>query len=150
MKKAIKLFIPILWIVLLVALHYSFLVYQVNGDSMTPNFYNGEYGIAVKTTISQIERFNVVIIDTEDKYIIKRVIGLPGDKISYINGKLFINDEEIEDKFGNGQTYDFSIELKNNEYFCLGDNREHSSDSRWYGPFKKTDIKAVVIDGGND
>lgn len=148
MRKAMRFIVPAVWIVLMIAIHLCFLVYKVNGDSMNPNLHNGEYGVAVRTTISQVDRFNVVIISTPEKYIIKRVIGLPGDTVCYADGKLFINDEEVNDKWANGTTEDFYIELGNNEYFCLGDNREHSTDSRWYGPFTKHDIKAVIIERG--
>lgn len=149
MRKAIKIIIPIVWIVLIIAIHFCFLIYQVNGDSMKPNLHNGEFGIAVRTTISQIDRFNVVIIKTQERYIIKRVIGMPGDTICFADGKLYINDEETDDKYANGSTDNFYIELGKDEYFCMGDNREHSTDSRWYGPFTKDDIKAVIIQKDN-
>ena len=145
-KKIINIVVPILCIGLAILIHCFFLVYKVNGDSMNPSLHNGDFGVAVKTTISQIDRFNVVIIDTPDKYIIKRVIGLPGETIRYIDGKLYVNDEEVDDKYGNGHTDNFTIRLGSGQYWCLGDNREHSTDSRWYGPFDKSSIMAVIIE----
>ena len=78
--------------------------------------------------------------------LIKRIIGLPGDTVECINGKIFINDQEYDDKYAYGITDDFSkVELKEDEYFILGDNRLVSEDSRYFGPVKKNNIKGKII-----
>ena len=83
------------------------------------------------------ERFDIVIFkypDDESKLFIKRVIGLPGEKVQIKDGKVYINDSEIplDDSFvpekprGSFGPY----EVPENSYFVLGDNRNHSKDSR--------------------
>ena len=87
-----------------------------------------------------IDRFDIVVVDEGSEYIIKRVIGLPGEEVSCEDGKLFVNGKEIKDSYGIGLTDDFVFEVPKGEYFVLGDNRENSMDSRYFGSFKKEDI----------
>jgi len=107
--------------------------------------------------ISGLKRFDIVIIYVaeKDEYLVKRVIGLPGETVSYKDGKLYINGEYVKEDFLD-QTYVSSyngtfmadvspITIGDDEYYCLGDNRPHSSDSRYYGPFKKENIKSKGI-----
>lgn len=140
----------IIWAVCLVVLlllsHFCFLVYQVNGESMQPTLEDGNLGVALRTTIKKPERFDIVVVSTSDKYLIKRVIGMPGEHIQYKDNTLYINGKLYKDDYMFGDTTDFEVQL-DDEYFCLGDNRLHSTDSRWYGPFDKKDIIAVVVDG---
>ena len=91
------------------------------------------------------------------EYLIKRVIGLPGETVEYRNNQLYINGEPVEEPFLDASytstypgtfTSDFKTEkLGEDEYFCMGDNRPHSSDSRYYGAFHKSDIvsKGVFV-----
>ena len=67
------------------------------------------------------------------------------DRIAYINNMLFINGEYVEEDFLSDDVYtnDFEITLGENEYFCLGDNRPVSKDSRYYGTFSKEEIKST-------
>ena len=90
--------------------------------------------------VSDIDRFDIVVVDEGSEYIIKRVIGLPGEEVSCEDGKLFVNGKEIKDSYGIGLTDDFVFEVPKGEYFVLGDNRENSMDSRYFGSFKKEDI----------
>ena len=119
----------------------NFSIVKVNGNSMYPTYHDNQFLIGEYHF--NINRYDVVVINTPDKYLIKRVIGLPNDSVEYKDNILYINDKEVDD-VGTGITNDFKIELSNNEYFCLGDNREHSKDSRYYGAFLKDDIIAKV------
>lgn len=128
---------------------------QVNGESMYPTLQNDEIGVSnmIGYRISGLERFDIAIIyiASKDEYIVKRVIGLPGETVSYQAGQLYINGEVVEEPFldadyvssyGSDFMSDIDpVNLAEDEYYCLGDNRPHSSDSRYYGPFKKSQIE---------
>lgn len=89
------------------------------------------------------ERFDVIIFrypDDESQLFIKRLIGLPGETLEVRDGKVYINgsEEPLDDSFvPETPTGDFGpIEIPENSYFMMGDNREHSNDSRaWEDPF---------------
>lgn len=111
---------------------------------MYPTLEDRNLGIALRTTIKDIEREDIVVIKLDNRYLIKRVVGLPGENIKYKDNKLYINNKEYNDKFSY-ITDDYSIDVGKNEYFCLGDNRQYSADSRTFGCFNKKNIKAVAI-----
>ena len=114
------------------------------------------YSNNLASDISHLENGSVVDIVTEkNEYLVKRVIGLPGETVSYANGQLYINGESVDEDFlsqeyvesyGSGWMPDVNeITLGEDEYYCLGDNRPHSSDSRYSGPFKKENIRSKGI-----
>lgn len=94
--------------------------------------------------VNGLERFDIVVVKYYDKYLIKRVIGLPGDNIKYKDNKLYINDEYVEEPFLNDDvvTWDFEMvgTVPEDSYFVMGDNRVVSMDSRDLGTFKKSRI----------
>lgn len=137
---------PYLVIIIVVVLIRSFIAtpIKVNGTSMDPTLKEGETMILNKIgmTFKGIKRFDIVVVKTADTYLIKRVIGLPGDSIKYSDGKLYINEKVVDDPYSKTQTEDFDeVKLKKNEYFVMGDNRAVSKDSRMIGPVTKSEIK---------
>ena len=71
---------------------------------------------------------------------------MPNDTVEIKNGKIYVNDEEIEEEYAYGQTSDYDkITLKDDEYFILGDNRPISKDSRYFGPVKEDEIIGKII-----
>lgn len=132
-KIIIKLILLVMVISVLV-LTFMFTVIKVQGTSMEPTYKDGDLLVFSKNT-EEINRFDVVIVMIDDGYyLIKRVIGLPGEKVEYRNNMLFINDSIVSDKY-NTNTEDFVIENTGDGYFVLGDNRQNSHDSRMYGIF---------------
>lgn len=116
---------------------------RVNGTSMHPTLQDKEFMILNKISLKQgINRFDIVVVQENNKYIIKRVIGLPGESVMYNDSKLYINGKVIEDNYSKTTTNDFdNVVLGENEYFVMGDNRAVSSDSRIIGPVNIENIK---------
>jgi len=151
MKKFYSEVKSYIYIIIVVVLIRTFIVTpaQVNGDSMDDTLNDKNLVIVNKISLyfNQIERFDIVVLNNEEDNdkIIKRVIGLPNEKIEYKDNILYINDEKISLKglkFEN--TEDFLVETNDNEYFVLGDNRDVSKDSRYLGNFNKEDIIGKV------
>lgn len=116
---------------------------RVNGTSMHPTLQDKEFMILNKISLKQgINRFDIVVVQEKNKYIIKRVIGLPGESVMYKDSKLYINGKAVEDNYSKTTTNDFdNVVLGENEYFVMGDNRAVSSDSRIIGPVNIKNIK---------
>ena len=117
---------------------------RVNGTSMYPTLQDKEFMILNKISLKQgINRFDIVVVqDNNNKYIIKRVIGLPGESVMYKDNKLYINGKVVEDNYSKTTTNDFdNVVLGENEYFVIGDNRTVSKDSRIIGPVNIKNIK---------
>ena len=88
-----------------------------------------------------IERFNIVVIKNDNKYIIKRVIGLPGEIISYKEETLYINGKVMIDEYNLSGTGEIEpLKIGKDEYYVMGDNRSVSKDSRSIGTIKKDKI----------
>ena len=126
----------------------------VNGQSMEPNFYDGDYLIVneISYRFNDPERGDVIIFHYPNdprQFFIKRIVGLPGEKIEIKNNKITIYNKERPDGFTIDEVYipegiiiskSYSQELKNDEYYVLGDNRIASSDSRVWGVLEKHHI----------
>lgn len=121
---------------------------RVNGTSMDPTLENGDIMILNKIgyRITKIKRFDIVVIKYKDELLIKRVIGLPGEKIKYVNNTLYVNGKKLDEEFDKTYTYNFSLKeigsttVPDDSYFVLGDNREVSKDSRSIGFIDREDI----------
>lgn len=151
MKKIKEISIYLLIIVMVILIR-TFIItpVRVNGSSMDPTLRNGEIMILnkVKYNNNDIKRFDIVVIKMNKELLIKRVIGLPNEEVKYVDNKLYINNEYVEETFLNEDVYttnfslsDINLEkIPENCYLVLGDNREVSLDSRIFGCFTKDKI----------
>ena len=162
MKELIKEWLSYIVIILIIILIRTYVITPiiVKGASMEPNLKENEVLFLSKISykIHKIERFDIVVVDTKNDLIIKRIIGLPGENVEYRENKLYINNELIEDPYPDNETNNFSLEdicdigndncttiIPENKYLILGDNREISADSRTKGLIKYEDIKGKVV-----
>ena len=133
---------------------YVVTIQQVVGPSMSSTLESQDIVLLSRShyRLFNMKRFDVIAFEYADtKYLIKRVIGLPGDKVEYRNNTLYVNDEVVEEDFLNGhQTENFSLvsmgyeTIPEGKYLVLGDNRENSLDSRSFGLIDEEDILGKV------
>ena len=156
MKESIKELLPYFIIIVLVVIIRTFIVtpVMVSGDSMKPNLHDKEMLLERKIGYNEkaIKRYDIVVVQNDNEKIIKRVIGLPGEHISYKNNKLYINDKLTEVDFKYRETQDFNLEeicnctsIPKDYYLVLGDNRPVSKDSRTIGLVSKEKILGKAV-----
>lgn len=132
----------------------------VNGASMEPSFSDGDYLLIdeVSYRVSDPERGDVVVFRApvdRSVYYIKRVIGLPGEKVEVSDDAVIITNKDNPDGTALTEPYILDslranpfghivITLKDNEYFVMGDNRSNSLDSRRWGPLQRSDIVGMA------
>jgi len=129
--------------------------HKIKGDSMQPNYPNGEYLLTDKVTyrFKNPQRGDVIVFEAPgtngDEYI-KRIIGLPGEKIKIFQEKVYINGNPLKEDYLNqsirtdpGSFLKDSLEvvIPPNNFIALGDNRNASSDSRAWGFVPKENIR---------
>lgn len=161
--REIKKFIITLVLIVFVFIISRFLysVNLVSGNSMSDTVNDGGIVLTNKM-ISNYERFDIVLAEVKmansdiEQIAIKRVIGLPNDSIIIKNGTIYVNGIEIE-KYNfpteDGGLFSETVTLKDDEYFLVGDNRQNSYDSRFYGGITKDKIQGkveyILYKGGN-
>lgn len=131
---------------------YIFLVqpHRVKGESMVPSFEDGELLLTEKVSyrFGEPQRGDVVVFEApvgRKVDFIKRIIGMPGEKIEVRGGSVYINDQKLNETYINSVTQgDEEFTLGSDQYFVLGDNRSASSDSRVFGPIKRDVIRGRV------
>lgn len=138
----------------------SFLVqpFLVSGASMEPNFHGGDYILINELSyrFREPERGEVVVFrypGDEKTFFIKRIIGLPGERIVVTGGKLFVFNKENEGGMAVNEAYlpkdlitvgEKDVILSENEFFVMGDNRDASFDSRQWGPLDRSEVIGSV------
>lgn len=159
-KTLTRELIEFVLLIVLVVLPFRYFVaepYIVSGVSMSETFETGHYLIINKFwhKISQPERGDVLVFRSpieEDKFYIKRVIGLPGETVSITQSRVAVTTESgetivlEEDSYTSNPTFaNVEVSLEEGEYFMMGDNRAQSFDSRAWGPLDESMIRGEPI-----
>lgn len=133
---------------------FLFQPHQVDGQSMEPSFHNNEYILTDKLSyrLHAPSRGDVVVFHSpQDEKVdfIKRIIGLPGDTIKVSGGYVYLNSVKLEEKYINNPGSVLAgrflregaeIVVPPDQFFVMGDNRLHSSDSREWGLITRSEI----------
>lgn len=128
--------------------------HKVQGSSMVPTFYTGDYLITEKVSYKLRDpgRGEIIVLKNprdESQDFIKRIIAVPGDTIKISNNTVYLNDQPLQENYlspaistrsGAFLTEGLTVKVAGNQYFVFGDNRDHSSDSREWGPVTKEEI----------
>lgn len=164
MRKFISSFLEVIELALIavgaVILIRTFLVqpFLVNGSSMVPSFSNGDYLLIDELTyrFREPSRGEVIVFQNpadERTFFIKRVIGLPGEKVAIRDNRVIITNSEHPEGMVLGEQYlsigaattgNSDILLPEGRYFVLGDNRSYSYDSRSWGSLDAKEIVGLV------
>jgi len=135
--------------------YFLFKPFVVRGASMEPNFFEKEYLIIdeISYRLRQPARGDIVVFrapTAPQEYFLKRIIGLPGERVKVGNGKVFIyNKENPQGKQLDETVYlpaetdtqgDVDLQLNDDQYFVLGDHRSVSFDSRRFGAIHRSDL----------
>ena len=164
MKKTLAILSQLLFVFLIlvggfVIFHnLYFTPIKIVGSSMEPTLSNQEFGVMDQSerALNGLQRFDIVIVKQNpslDRYLIKRVIGMPGETLVFDNlGNLTINNEPVDQPFIPIVGYQdrtcsnvnvigcTPITLDEQSYFLLGDNRGSSTDSRIFGPIPRKQV----------
>lgn len=135
--------------------------FPIDGEAMAPTLHDGNIAIVDRDAYQQqsIGRGDIVVLDppvVSDMLYIKRVIGLPNEKIEIRDYGVYVNDQLLDEPYLDQKTDCFSRQdimqnycgpwvLGDDEVFVLGDNRQNSSDSRVFGAVKIDRIKGKVL-----
>ena len=141
---------PIAIALVLALLIKQFLIFKVYipSGSMIPTLNEGDQLFVTRVyNLDNLKRGDILVFDSDElnDVLIKRIIGLPGDKISIVNGTVYVNGEELkEDYVKNSDNLSGEFEVPEGKYFFLGDNRQISYDARrWKNPYiDGSDIRA--------
>ena len=126
-------------------------VLKIYGSSMDPTLENGQVVVSIKT--KKLKSGDVVAFWQGNKLLVKRVIASPGQKVDIdVNGKVFVDGKAISESYLDSESLgntdiDFPHQVEESRWFCMGDNRESSIDSRSavIGDVSKEQIEGKVL-----
>lgn len=132
---------------------FIFDIIRVSETSMLPNIHDGDRIVVEKISLynKNIKRGDIFILNPGSKgrgLYIKRIIGLPGEKLEIKDGNVYINGKQLKEDYLAPGTYtegNFNLIIPQNTVFVLGDNREVSEDSRYLGPIPFKNLKGRAV-----
>lgn len=126
-------------------------VTRVDGDSMVPTLTNNQTMIFFRLN-KNYQRGDIVGLSMPNgDYYVKRVIGVAGDTIDIHDGKVFVNGNQLDEPYIQGTTepsgviVSYPLTVSEGKVFVLGDNREHSTDSRALGEFSLHAVRGKIL-----
>lgn len=135
--------------VLLAVVPMDLMLCTVNGESMSPTLTNGS--VLLLDGNRTLERFDIAVFSEGDQSFIKRVVGLPGDRVTVMDGHLFINQDQYPEPYVAAENQvkfsevNFTTTVPAGCYYVLGDNRDGSFDSREAGVVPEDAFIGVAI-----
>jgi signal peptidase I len=145
-------------VVAVVVRTFLFQMFWIPSESMSPTLEKGDRVIVNKFgDVSNPSRGDVLVfsrppaLSSAEDHLIKRVIGLPGDRVAFVDGKVFIDEQPLDEPYlvPGTQTLDLSAPgcalaapcvVGANQLWMMGDNRDHSADSRRFGPIERETV----------
>ena len=121
----------------------------VDGHSMDNTLFDGEQ--LLLNPSAEIRSGDIVVFEYGQTYLIKRVVGLPGDTVAVVKGVLYVNNIKYDESYLSEECItrfmdsSFKVTLGEDEYFVMGDNRDNSRDSRSFGCVPRDTITGVAI-----
>jgi signal peptidase I len=120
----------------------------VQGDSMRPTLGPGQR-IAVGPVRGALRRGEVVLLRRPEREVVKRVVGLPGEHVRLVGGRLEVDGRPLPEPYADsgpplGDLVELDVTLDDGELVVLGDSRRHSTDSRSFGPVRLDEVVGVV------
>ena len=127
-------------------------LFRVQGDSMLPTLRSGDYVLVstVEADDRMLPRGSIVVTTQAGRTDVKRIVGLPNERITFTEGALLIDGMNLSEPYLGGLPPVIGLafaeyELGRYEYFLMGDNRAHSTDSRHYGRVDRANIEGRAI-----
>lgn len=165
MKMVKKLMVGLTILLVLVTFVFAFVIQpiQVQGESMEPHFRSGQLYFVLKSGSlfnagnHHYKKGEVVMVQVKSETMLRRVIGLPGDRIELSNGKIYLNGSLLDERaYLSKQMLQYlkqststeslgPIELADDQYFVLPDNRENAVNLKEYAIVKDTSILGKVL-----
>jgi signal peptidase I len=147
LRRIYSSLLSILLILILLFIILKIRVIEIEGISMSPTLGHGDRCIMYKT--KDVERGDIITIDMgHGVSYCKRVIGIGGDELFIWEHGILVNEALVSERyvlFYDLTTPKKTIKLKQNEIWVMGDNRQNSHDSRYFGPIKRSQVEGKLL-----